>query len=162
MTSPPCSIHCTNGINERPSSFIGDWTTATIDTHRERLVEGPDGNSILCDSPLPSEPPAYAGPDNSSSISPHTLTPQTSREADKRPATLTAHNTSKRSVSSERAKPRRIIGNYTLINTLGSGSMGKVRLAVHNITGDKVCVCVCVCVYLICAHSCIYISIYIS
>ncbi|OAC97972.1 hypothetical protein MUCCIDRAFT_127302, partial [Mucor lusitanicus CBS 277.49] len=42
--------------------------------------------------------------------------------------------------SSERAKPRRIIGNYTLINTLGSGSMGKVRLAVHNITGDKLAV----------------------
>lgn len=146
MASPPCSLHSTDGkpadeINERPASFVGDWTAATIDTQRERLVEGPDGNTILCDSPVPSEPPAYAGPDDSSSISPHTLTPQTSRETDKRPATLaataTAHS-SKRSVSSERAKPRRIIGNYTLINTLGSGSMGKVRLAVHNMTGDKV------------------------
>ncbi|GAN09729.1 Ser/Thr protein kinase [Mucor ambiguus] len=148
MTSPPCSVHSTDGkpadnINERPASFIGDWTTATVDTHRERLVEGPDGNKILCDSPISSEPPAYAGPDGSSSISPHTLTPQTSREADKRPAILpvtsTTH-TSRRSMSSERAKPRRIIGNYTLVNTLGSGSMGKVRLAVHNITGDKLAV----------------------
>ncbi|KAF1804196.1 hypothetical protein FB192DRAFT_1324365 [Mucor lusitanicus] len=141
MTSPPRSVHSTDGkpaddINERPASFIGDWTAATIDTHGERLVQGPDGNSILCDSPVPSEPPAYAGPDDSSSISPHTLTPQTSRETDKRPTTTTRRSAS----SSERAKPRRIIGNYTLINTLGSGSMGKVRLAVHNITGDKLAV----------------------
>lgn len=146
MASPPCSINSTSekteDINERPASFIGDWTTATIDTQRERLVVGPDGNNILCDSPVPSELPAYAGPDDSNSISPHTLTPQTSRETEKRPTTLaaTSASTSKRPISSERAKPRRIIGNYTLINTLGSGSMGKVRLAVHNITGDKVCI----------------------
>ncbi|OAD76125.1 hypothetical protein PHYBLDRAFT_109828 [Phycomyces blakesleeanus NRRL 1555(-)] len=40
----------------------------------------------------------------------------------------------------EKPRPRRVIGNFTLINTLGSGSMGKVRLAVHNITGDKLAV----------------------
>ena len=146
MASPPCSLNSTSekieDMNERPESFVGDWTTATIDTQRERLVVGPDGNNILCDSPVPSELPAYAGPDDSNSISPHTLTPQTSRETEKLPTTLaaTSISTSKRSVSYERAKPRRIIGNYTLINTLGSGSMGKVRLAVHNITGDKLAV----------------------
>ncbi|KAL9548898.1 hypothetical protein MBANPS3_005463 [Mucor bainieri] len=166
MASPPRSMHSTtttttnasiptDDINERPASFVGDWTAATIDTQRaeERLVEGPDGNTILCDSPVPSELPAYAGPDDSSSISPHALTPQTSREtttaatatataADNKRPTAALHNktSSRRSGSSERAKPRRIIGNYTLINTLGSGSMGKVRLAVHNMTGDKLAV----------------------
>ncbi|CAO3633937.1 unnamed protein product [Cunninghamella blakesleeana] len=39
-----------------------------------------------------------------------------------------------------RVKPRRVIGNYTLVSTLGSGSMGKVRLAIHNITQDKLAV----------------------
>lgn len=44
----------------------------------------------------------------------------------------------RRSNSSGRAKPRKVIGNYTLVSTLGSGSMGKVKMAVHNITQDKV------------------------
>jgi hypothetical protein len=32
----------------------------------------------------------------------------------------------------------RIIGNYTMTKTLGAGSMGKVKLATHNNTGEKV------------------------
>lgn len=39
------------------------------------------------------------------------------------------------------SKPRttnRILGDYTLTKTLGAGSMGKVKLAHHNITGEKV------------------------
>ena len=41
-----------------------------------------------------------------------------------------------------RQKPRssnRVLGDYTLGKTLGAGSMGKVKLAYHNITGEKVC-----------------------
>jgi serine/threonine protein kinase len=37
-----------------------------------------------------------------------------------------------------RVKPRKVIGNFTLTNTLGAGSMGKVKLAVHNLTNEKV------------------------
>ncbi|KAG2183596.1 hypothetical protein INT43_006602 [Umbelopsis isabellina] len=37
-----------------------------------------------------------------------------------------------------RVKPRKVIGNFTLTNTLGAGSMGKVKLAVHNLTEEKV------------------------
>lgn len=33
----------------------------------------------------------------------------------------------------------RILGDYTLSKTLGAGSMGKVKLAHHNVTGEKVC-----------------------
>lgn len=39
------------------------------------------------------------------------------------------------------SKPRssnRILGDYTLSKTLGAGSMGKVKLAHHNVTGEKV------------------------
>jgi serine/threonine protein kinase KIN1/2 len=32
----------------------------------------------------------------------------------------------------------RLLGDYTLSKTLGAGSMGKVKLATHNITGEKV------------------------
>jgi hypothetical protein len=36
-------------------------------------------------------------------------------------------------------RSNRILGDYTLSKTLGAGSMGKVKLATHNITGEKVC-----------------------
>lgn len=39
-----------------------------------------------------------------------------------------------------RIKPRKVIGNFTLTNTLGAGSMGKVKLAVHNLTDEKLAV----------------------
>lgn len=32
-----------------------------------------------------------------------------------------------------------VIGNYSLTESLGKGSMGKVKLGVHTVTGDKVC-----------------------
>lgn len=106
------------------SSFDNTSLFGTSNQH-DKLVVGPDGNTILCDSPAPSELPPYSSPDEAS----------TSREILQNRHSV---NKSRRSVSTERAKPRRVIGNFTLVSTLGSGSMGKVRLAVHNITGDKV------------------------
>jgi hypothetical protein len=41
--------------------------------------------------------------------------------------------------SSKSSRSNRILGDYTLSKTLGAGSMGKVKLATHNITGEKVC-----------------------
>lgn len=34
--------------------------------------------------------------------------------------------------------PAKTIGNYTLQQSLGKGSMGKVKLGVHSVTGEKV------------------------
>ena len=43
------------------------------------------------------------------------------------------------SSSGNRARTsNRILGDYTLSKTLGAGSMGKVKLAHHNVTGEKV------------------------
>jgi serine/threonine protein kinase len=98
------------------SSKIFERRSLEVDTDHDNIIVRPDGTKILCDSPNSCELPAY--PD----------------EMNKKPQVKT-----KPSLSVERVKPKRIIGNYTLVNTLGSGSMGKVRLAVHNITGDKVC-----------------------
>ncbi|KAJ7773666.1 hypothetical protein DFH07DRAFT_990228 [Mycena maculata] len=42
--------------------------------------------------------------------------------------------------SSTTKRSNRILGNYTLSKTLGAGSMGKVKLATHNITGEKLAV----------------------
>lgn len=40
--------------------------------------------------------------------------------------------------TSKSRSSNRILGDYTLSKTLGAGSMGKVKLATHNITGEKV------------------------
>ncbi|KAG1144809.1 hypothetical protein G6F37_002369 [Rhizopus arrhizus] len=40
----------------------------------------------------------------------------------------------------QRSVPAKTIGNYTLQQSLGKGSMGKVKLGVHNITGEKIAV----------------------
>lgn len=42
------------------------------------------------------------------------------------------------STSKSGRSSNRILGDYTLSKTLGAGSMGKVKLATHNITGEKV------------------------
>lgn len=39
----------------------------------------------------------------------------------------------------QRSRSSRMLGDYTLSKTLGAGSMGKVKLATHNVTGEKVC-----------------------
>ena len=43
------------------------------------------------------------------------------------------------SSSTKPSRSNRILGDYTLSKTLGAGSMGKVKLATHNVTGEKVC-----------------------
>ncbi|KAJ3977096.1 CAMK/CAMKL/Kin1 protein kinase [Lentinula raphanica] len=42
--------------------------------------------------------------------------------------------------SSRTSRSNRILGDYTLSKTLGAGSMGKVKLATHNITGEQLAV----------------------
>ncbi|KAK7438601.1 Serine/threonine-protein kinase [Stygiomarasmius scandens] len=46
----------------------------------------------------------------------------------------------RRHASSGRSRSNRILGNYTLSKTLGAGSMGKVKLATHNSTGEQLAV----------------------
>ncbi|KAJ7083980.1 hypothetical protein B0H15DRAFT_402438 [Mycena belliarum] len=45
-----------------------------------------------------------------------------------------------RQSTSTAKRTNRILGDYTLSKTLGAGSMGKVKLATHNITGEKLAV----------------------
>ncbi|KAI7865645.1 kinase-like domain-containing protein [Mucor mucedo] len=117
----------TPSVEEDSSSSLDNTSYFEMDKQSGKLVVGPEGNTILCDSPAPSELPPYSSPDEAS----------TSKEILRKRHSV---NASRRSISTERTKPRRVIGNFTLVNTLGSGSMGKVRLAVHNITGDKLAV----------------------
>ena len=60
----------------------------------------------------------------------------------------TRHGRSEGGSSSKSRSGTRILGDYTLSKTLGAGSMGKVKLAHHNITGEKVSTPFC------CLHGC--------
>ncbi|KAJ7689046.1 hypothetical protein B0H17DRAFT_1331972 [Mycena rosella] len=42
--------------------------------------------------------------------------------------------------ASKPKRANRVLGDYTLSKTLGAGSMGKVKLATHNITGEKLAI----------------------
>lgn len=48
------------------------------------------------------------------------------------------HRDSAHTSSSRSGRSNRILGDYTVGKTLGAGSMGKVKLAVHNVSGEKV------------------------
>lgn len=49
------------------------------------------------------------------------------------------HNNSiHRNDSMKEYVPLKAIGNYTFTQSIGKGSMGKVKLGVHNVTGEKV------------------------
>ncbi|ESK83957.1 camk camkl kin1 protein kinase [Moniliophthora roreri MCA 2997] len=50
------------------------------------------------------------------------------------------HRNHGHSSSSKPSRSNRILGDYTLTKTLGAGSMGKVKLATHNLTGEQLAV----------------------
>ncbi|TBU46041.1 Pkinase-domain-containing protein [Dichomitus squalens] len=50
------------------------------------------------------------------------------------------HGRTEAGSSSKSRSGTRVLGDYTLSKTLGAGSMGKVKLAHHNITGEKLAV----------------------
>ncbi|PPQ77800.1 hypothetical protein CVT25_015294 [Psilocybe cyanescens] len=50
------------------------------------------------------------------------------------------HRDDHSSTTGRSSRSNRILGDYTLSKTLGAGSMGKVKLATHNITGEKLAV----------------------
>lgn len=49
-----------------------------------------------------------------------------------------SRNESTHSKDHHRSIPLKVIGNYSLQQSIGKGSMGKVKLGVHNVTGEKV------------------------
>ncbi|RGB34309.1 hypothetical protein C1646_702269 [Rhizophagus diaphanus] len=120
-----------------------------------------NGPTILRDSPVPSELPVYSPPDEdiqhkesvrkkpektasrevprqrqqASNYSPPVIT-----TSDPNGETISNNTTTSDTSSHIKVKPKKVLGNYTLTKTLGAGSMGKVKLAVHSLTGEKLAV----------------------
>lgn len=53
-------------------------------------------------------------------------------------AGIVRNESTSRSKDHQRSIPLKVIGNYALQQSIGKGSMGKVKLGVHNVTGEKV------------------------
>ena len=78
---------------------------------------------------------------NANKPRPISMPPQPYAGSDDRQRTGDAANGSRRAdgMSGNRSRSsHRVLGDYTLSKTLGAGSMGKVKLAHHNVTGEKV------------------------
>lgn len=71
----------------------------------------------------------------------YSKSPQTSSsDRDRQPMSEQKHRQHRDGSASKQSRSaNRILGDYTLTKTLGAGSMGKVKLAIHNVTEEKVC-----------------------
>ncbi|KZT01973.1 Pkinase-domain-containing protein [Laetiporus sulphureus 93-53] len=97
----------------------------------------------------PSRPPSAQNPIPRRSAStvqklrPVSMPPQSFATPDRSDRDRQQNDDGSRREQPSGSRPRstnRILGDYTLSKTLGAGSMGKVKLAHHNITGEKLAV----------------------
>ncbi|KAH6902573.1 CAMK/CAMKL/Kin1 protein kinase [Coprinopsis sp. MPI-PUGE-AT-0042] len=110
-----------------PSPSPAPIPRASSSSHRPRPVSMPPQAFSQAAGPPASEPGSVSGASHS--------TRDRERTADE--------NTNRRRHRDDNARPsrsNRVLGDYTLSKTLGAGSMGKVKLAVHNITGEKLAI----------------------
>lgn len=60
------------------------------------------------------------------------------QQQQQQPKPSVSRNESLQLKEQHRSIPLKTIGNYSLQQSIGKGSMGKVKLGVHNVTGEKV------------------------
>lgn len=149
----------TDQFHNARENLDNDTLMPGLDNDVHLLQVERNGPTILCDSPVPSELPVYSPPDEDMQHDSVRKKPETtaSREVPRQrqqasnsptPVITTSdpngetisNNTTASDTSSHhvKVKPKKVLGNYTLTKTLGAGSMGKVKLAVHSLTGEKV------------------------
>lgn len=89
-------------------------------------------------SPIPSAPSRTTSTHRQrpASMPPQQYTPSNTTDRDRQHQDDAGRPS--RAEGSKSRSTNRILGDYTLSKTLGAGSMGKVKLAHHNLTGEKV------------------------
>jgi len=124
--SPLRPAHTTNGdISATPSVALEPPTEPKADVQTSTTAE-----SSAVPIPRPS-------PTNGSARRPVSMPPQPNVSGT---SSAGGESRSRNHEPQHRSKQSgRVLGSYTMTKTLGAGSMGKVKLAVHNQTGEKVC-----------------------
>ena len=127
-------------LQQQQQSSEGSNTTAT--PQQPRSAQLPTARDQL--QPLPAAVPRSGSNNKPRPVS---MPPQTFNAGAATPSNGSTdkerlvEEAKQRHVSSTTKSSRgsnRILGDYTLSKTLGAGSMGKVKLATHNVTGEKV------------------------
>lgn len=141
ITQPP-SVHQPQLLSSPPPARSHTLTSST--TIATTLTTVNTTQSTATPRPLPSpRPQATSHRPRPVSMPPQaftTTTPTSSSDRERQQTTDSKHRqTRDGSTSKQGRSSNRILGDYTLTKTLGAGSMGKVKLAIHNVTEEKVC-----------------------
>ncbi|KAG8986011.1 serine/threonine-protein kinase KIN2, partial [Tulasnella sp. 427] len=107
-----------------------DDETPPIVTDRRRLQPSTASRPRPVSMPPQSLPPAVVPPANGNHDAPSTSGDQRAADA----------SSSRNGTTGRSSRGTRVLGDYTLGKTLGAGSMGKVKLAQHNVTGEKLAI----------------------
>ncbi|CCL98872.1 uncharacterized protein FIBRA_00879 [Fibroporia radiculosa] len=106
---------------------------STPTREQPRLPDSPRGQSTTA-----RQRPVSTSKPRPLSMPPQSYGPTPDRERDRQHDDAARRE---RDASTSRTRStNRILGDYTLSKTLGAGSMGKVKLAHHNVTGEKLAV----------------------
>ncbi|KAF8631661.1 hypothetical protein AX17_005062 [Amanita inopinata Kibby_2008] len=126
--------HTITSATPSPASLPAPTPRGSSQSHKPRPVSMPPQSYHL--NP-PSTPAAGSTtPSSSETRERSNMTSDESTQHSRRHRDGThSHGSSNRT-----GRSNRILGDYTLGKTLGAGSMGKVKLAVHNVTGEKMAV----------------------
>ena len=125
VAGPEYDVPITQKLTTPPRTPPLDRRTPTMENAAipERYAQARPQSTSQRPRPVSMPPQAYAAPSSNG---------RDQRHDDGR------HGRAEGSSSSKSRSGTRILGDYTLSKTLGAGSMGKVKLAHHNITGEKV------------------------
>lgn len=122
-----------------PPATSSTTTTSTTATAARTPTAAPTPRPL----PTPSARAQFTQRPRPLSMPPQTYStsPQTSSsDREKQPMADQKHRQHRDGSASKQSRSaNRVLGDYTLTKTLGAGSMGKVKLAIHNVTEEKVC-----------------------
>ncbi|KAG1721894.1 Pkinase-domain-containing protein [Suillus lakei] len=124
---PPARSHTLTPSTTATTTFTTATTTQNTAIPRPLPSPRPQATSHR-PRPVSMPPQAFSTPTSSSDRERQQTTDSKHRQ-------IRDGSTSKQGRSSNR-----ILGDYTLTKTLGAGSMGKVKLAIHNVTEEKLAV----------------------
>lgn len=142
ITQPP-SVHQPQLLSSPPPARSHTLTPST--TIATTFTTATTTQNTATPRPLPSpRPQATSHRPRPVSMPPQaftTTTPTSSSDRERQQTTDSKHRqTRDGSTSKQGRSSNRILGDYTLTKTLGAGSMGKVKLAIHNVTEEKLAV----------------------
>ncbi|CEL61403.1 hypothetical protein RSOLAG1IB_09995 [Rhizoctonia solani AG-1 IB] len=139
------------GLHTQPLSTVAEDGGQTTPSHGGTVTAGHEYDMAIspaqetAGSLAPAPRPRAINPAAIAARRPVSMPPQTSAQAAAIQERMSVDENREREKETKRAKSQeksrgRVLGDYVLTKTLGAGSMGKVKLAVHTPTGQKLAI----------------------